>query len=95
MTSEQQLIIPDMDFVVVDAIKNKCPYRTMYEASILGKSVAVFHKPWEIFPHCRQCAGSGFYFDSEKGKDIPCPVYESVLKAREFVRNQAKQGVNQ
>ena len=69
MTQEQPLIINDIDFVVIDTIKNKCPYRTMYEASMTRDSIGNFHNSDILFEKCRQCAGFGFYFDKEKGKD--------------------------
>ncbi|HJX50147.1 MAG TPA: hypothetical protein VJ438_01660 [Candidatus Nanoarchaeia archaeon] len=87
MTQEQPLIINDIDFIETCG-KGKCPYRTMYEASVTRDSIGNFHNSDILFEKCRQCAGFGFYFDKEKGKDIECLEYPKILEARNFVRKQ-------
>jgi len=78
--------------VVVNSTKGKCPYRRMYEASILTGTVAKFQNKETLFERCSECAGFGFYFHALSGTDIECPEYPKIIEAREFVKNQVKNG---
>lgn len=68
----------------------KCPARKMYELMIQedAQSISCFHNPDVIFKNCRNCGGSGCFYDEQEGKDVLCHAYSQMVlaKAREMRR---------